>query len=65
MHTFDIRSQYKDVALACRDVSTLLSSMPAENKLDGFHFFIAKKIDFIFRHQACLPNFLLDENMEC
>ena len=62
INAFDIRSEYKDVALACRDVSTLLSSMPAENKLDGFHFFIAPKIDF---RQACLPNFLLDENMEC
>lgn len=50
------RSEYKDLVLACRDVSDLLFSLSAEDYLEGFIFFIAPKIDF---RQSCLPNFLV------
>ena len=50
------RSEYKDLVLACRDVSDLLLSLSSEENLEGFLFFIAPKIDF---RQSCLPNFLV------
>ena len=50
------RSEYKDLVLACRDVSDLLLSLSSEEYLEGFLFFIAPKIDF---RQSCLPNFLV------
>lgn len=50
------RSEYKDLVLACRDVSDLLLLLSSEEYLEGFIFFIAPKIDF---RQSCLPNFLV------
>ena len=50
------RSEYKDLVLACRDVSDLLLSLSSEKLLEGHLFFIAPKIDF---RQSCLPNFLV------